>query len=197
MSDIYLSVAVCTRNRAAVLGECVESILASCARQARPWELIVVDNGSTDRTGELLAGFSAEPRLRVVREDRMGISYARNAAVANASGKVLAFIDDDEIVQDDWADVLCSEYESQGVEVLGGVMLPIWETPPPWWLTQELHTYLGLIESKEIVTALRQVQAEAIYTEIQTDYGHDAFLLEAEQLSRLISNFLAHGANNT
>jgi homoserine O-acetyltransferase len=48
-------------------------------------------------------------------------------------------------------------------------------------------------QSKEIVSALRRVGAEAIYTEIQTDYGHDAFLLESEQLSSLITNFLSHG----
>lgn len=48
-------------------------------------------------------------------------------------------------------------------------------------------------QSKEIVSALRHVGAEAIYTEIQTDYGHDAFLLESEQLTSLISSFLAHG----
>jgi homoserine O-acetyltransferase len=49
--------------------------------------------------------------------------------------------------------------------------------------------------SKEIVSALRRVQAYAIFTEIQTDYGHDAFLLESEQLSSLISSFLSHGWN--
>ena len=48
-------------------------------------------------------------------------------------------------------------------------------------------------QSKEIVSACRRVGVEAIYTEIQTDYGHDAFLLESEQLSSLITNFLAHG----
>ena len=48
-------------------------------------------------------------------------------------------------------------------------------------------------QSKEIVSALRRVGAQAIYTEIQTDYGHDAFLLESERLSSLISNFLSHG----
>jgi homoserine O-acetyltransferase len=48
-------------------------------------------------------------------------------------------------------------------------------------------------QSKAIVSALRRVGAEAIYTEIQTDYGHDAFLLESVQLSSLISNFLSHG----
>jgi len=48
-------------------------------------------------------------------------------------------------------------------------------------------------QSKEIVSALRRVPVEAIFTELQTDYGHDAFLLESRQLSSLISNFLGHG----
>ena len=48
-------------------------------------------------------------------------------------------------------------------------------------------------QSKEIVSACRRVGAQAIYTEIQTDYGHDAFLLESEQLTSLITNFLTHG----
>jgi homoserine O-acetyltransferase len=52
-------------------------------------------------------------------------------------------------------------------------------------------------ESKETVSALRRVNAETIFTEIQTDYGHDAFLLESEQLSSLISNFLSHGSEQT
>ena len=47
--------------------------------------------------------------------------------------------------------------------------------------------------SKEIASALRRASADVIFTEIQTDYGHDAFLLESEQLSSLITNFLSHG----
>jgi homoserine O-acetyltransferase len=47
--------------------------------------------------------------------------------------------------------------------------------------------------SKEIVSALRRVRAYAIFTELQTDYGHDAFLLESKQLSSLITSFLSHG----
>jgi homoserine O-acetyltransferase len=50
-------------------------------------------------------------------------------------------------------------------------------------------------QSREIVSALRRNDTDVIYTEIKTDYGHDAFLLEAEQLARLISNFVAHGRN--
>jgi homoserine O-acetyltransferase len=48
-------------------------------------------------------------------------------------------------------------------------------------------------QSKEIVSALRRTRADVIFTEIQTDYGHDAFLLESEQLGSLITNFLGHG----
>jgi homoserine O-acetyltransferase len=48
-------------------------------------------------------------------------------------------------------------------------------------------------QSKEIVSALRRVHADVIFTEIQTDFGHDAFLLESQQLSSLITNFLSHG----
>jgi len=48
-------------------------------------------------------------------------------------------------------------------------------------------------QSKEIVSALRRAHADVIFTEIQTDYGHDAFLLESQQLTSLISNFLSHG----
>jgi homoserine O-acetyltransferase/O-succinyltransferase len=52
-------------------------------------------------------------------------------------------------------------------------------------------------QSREIITALRQNDVEAIYTEIESDYGHDAFLLEAEQIGRLITNFLRHGRKAT
>jgi len=52
-------------------------------------------------------------------------------------------------------------------------------------------------QSKEIVSALRYNNIDVIYTEIQSDYGHDAFLVESEQLTRLISNFLEHGKNRT
>ncbi len=50
-------------------------------------------------------------------------------------------------------------------------------------------------QSKEIVSALRRNNARVVYTEIETDYGHDAFLLETEHLGRLVADFLAHGAN--
>lgn len=52
-------------------------------------------------------------------------------------------------------------------------------------------------QSKETVSALRHNNIDVIYTEIQSDYGHDAFLLESEQLTRLITNFLEHGRNRT
>ena len=52
-------------------------------------------------------------------------------------------------------------------------------------------------QSKEIVTALRYNDIDVVYTEIASDYGHDAFLVESDQLTRLLTNFLQHGRNRT
>lgn len=52
-------------------------------------------------------------------------------------------------------------------------------------------------QSREVATALRQNNLEVIYTEISTDYGHDAFLLEADELTKLVSGFLTHGKDGS
>src|SRR4051812_19145790 len=97
MAAPLVSVVIPTRDRA----DRVLAALASVERQTwTAWEAIVVDDGSTDSTPEVLAGAGErEPRVRVVRNDRSeGGSAARNRGIAMASGDVLAFLDDD----DEW-----------------------------------------------------------------------------------------------
>ena len=92
---IEVSVVVCTRNRAAQL----EAALASYQRlQTMPhWELVVVDNGSTDGTPDVIDRFAAESRcpVRHVFEPRTGLALARNRGTRAARGEVIAFTDDD------------------------------------------------------------------------------------------------------
>lgn len=95
-----LSFVVCTRDRAAALTPCLDAIAA--AARAAPGvaaELVLVDNGSTDGTGEAVRAWAAGPGaglpVRLVREERRGLSAARNAGVAAAAGRLLAFTDDD------------------------------------------------------------------------------------------------------
>lgn len=102
MSDEFLpmtpliSVILPTRDRAASLGRAITSVL----RQSfTDFELIVVDDGSTDATGEVLRGFARDARLRVERTAASGSGAARNRGVALARGRYLAFQDSD----DEWA----------------------------------------------------------------------------------------------
>ncbi len=100
MSRMRVSVLIPAHNAAQTLGLCLDAL----ARQSRaPEEVVVVDNASTDGTGEVARGFSGKvPGLRVVSEPRLGEAAARNRSLAEANGEVLAFTDADCVPDDDW-----------------------------------------------------------------------------------------------
>lgn len=93
-----VSFLVCTRNRVDRLKACVRSIERACRRHADlTAELIVVDNGSTDGTSQWLARIAPTTCITtiLVSQPRPGLAAARNAALENASGRILVFVDDD------------------------------------------------------------------------------------------------------
>ncbi len=92
-AQIPVSVIIPTYNRAALVQEAVASVLAQTWRE---FELIVVDDGSTDDTPEALAPYASRIRL-LRRESRGGVSAARNAGMAAARGEWLAFLDSDDL----------------------------------------------------------------------------------------------------
>ena len=88
---------------------CVGSILA---QTFAAWELILVDDGSTDASGRICAEYAArEPRIRVIRQKNQGVSAARNAGMEAARGDFLAFVDSDDWVEPDFLQQL---YEAIG-----------------------------------------------------------------------------------
>jgi glycosyltransferase involved in cell wall biosynthesis len=94
MAQPRVSIVVPTYNRAKTLARAVNSALG---QSFQDFELIVVDDGSTDETPQLLAGFT-DRRLRSVRRQQGGVAAARNAGVAEAHGDLIAFLDSD----DEW-----------------------------------------------------------------------------------------------
>ncbi len=87
-----VSVIIPTYNRAWCLAEAVDSVLAQAYQD---FELIVVDDGSTDETPQLLAAYGG--RLRVLRCENRGVSAARNAGIAAAQAELIAFLDSDDL----------------------------------------------------------------------------------------------------
>ncbi|MGD8758426.1 MAG: glycosyltransferase, partial [Deltaproteobacteria bacterium] len=86
-----VSVVIPSYNRASLLKEAVDSVLG---QDFDDFELIVIDDGSTDDTAGLLQSY---PNICVVRQDHRGVSAARNAGIRRASGRFLAFLDSDDL----------------------------------------------------------------------------------------------------
>lgn len=114
------SVVVCTRDRPQALARCLASLQA--ARQPAGGEIIVVDNAPTsDATATVVAGSAA----RYVREDRIGLNWARTRGARVAAGEVLAFTDDDVVVDRDWIVSILRPFAERRVAAVTGLTMPL------------------------------------------------------------------------
>ena len=149
----FLSVVICTRDRAASLERTLESLVAAAQRMARPWELVVVDNGSSDETPQVIASFADRLPVRGVREDAAGLSNARNAGVKQAQGEYIVWTDDDVVVDPGWLEGWAGGIEqAQDCAVFGGRALPVFEEPvQDWFVSNERHlqSLLAVRDSRE------------------------------------------------
>jgi glycosyltransferase involved in cell wall biosynthesis len=143
-----ITVAICTHNRAAYLGLALDSLLAQTAR-AGSFEILVVDNASTDDTPAVVErARDVRGDIRYVREDRLGLSHARNRAIAETHSPYIAYLDDDAIASPVWVERLlhCFTQLSPPPAAVGGPIHPIWEAPRPSWLPDSLLGYLTVLE---------------------------------------------------
>jgi glycosyltransferase involved in cell wall biosynthesis len=131
-----VTVILCTYNRCETLARALESVAASTVPSSVEWEVLVVDNNSTDRTHEAVKAFlrSHPKRFRYLFEARQGKSHALNTAVKEARGDVLAFMDDDVTVDPAWLQNLTSSLHDGTWAGAGGRILPAQNISPPRWL---------------------------------------------------------------
>jgi glycosyltransferase involved in cell wall biosynthesis len=146
MTDIFpqsaetvrFSVVICTYNRADYLGKTLESIAGQNYPKDK-FEIVVVDNNSSDHTETVSSGFKKLHRdlnVRYFMESQQGISYGRNRGVSEATGEFIAFIDDDETIDPDYLtdlDRFFTDYPD--ASLCGGPVVPVLETARPDWLS--------------------------------------------------------------
>ena len=119
-----ISIVVPVYNGAATIEACVRSLLL-IEDPSELFEIVVVDNASSDQTSSILAGY--RDRIRVLQERIRGASAARNTGIRNARGKIIAFTDADCIVEPQWLREIVPPLRDREVGIAGG---PILSTSP-------------------------------------------------------------------
>jgi len=112
-----VSVVVCTHNGERTLPECLERL---GALDYPDYEVIVVDDGSSDRSAEIARAHGAT----LVQTEHRGLSFARNAGVAQASGEIVAFLDDDAYPDFDWLHYVAASLRANAHAGMGGPNIP-------------------------------------------------------------------------
>jgi GT2 family glycosyltransferase len=137
-ASLDASVLIATFNRAPLLDETLASLAVMPTSAALRWELVVIDNNSSDETRAVVERHQRTfpAPLRYLFEGTQGRSSALNTGIASAAGRVIAFTDDDVRVAPGWLEAACDALANEDARVAyaGGPVRPIWGAPPPPWL---------------------------------------------------------------
>ncbi|MEG3437053.1 glycosyltransferase family A protein [Pannus brasiliensis CCIBt3594] len=137
---------ICTHNRDHYLAGAIDSLLAQdCA----DFQIVVVDNASTDNTRSVVEARLGDSRLQYVYEPVLGLSTARNRGARETTAPFLAYLDDDAVASPGWLQILVNAYESNDkLAIAGGRVTLIWPPgqPRPDWLSDSLADGLGAFD---------------------------------------------------
>ncbi|MBI5789509.1 MAG: glycosyltransferase [Candidatus Schekmanbacteria bacterium] len=139
-----ISVIICTYNGAKRIVQTLESLYKqklSCAE----FEIIIIDNGSTDNTAQVIHDFKVDhPALTLFYhyEKQSGKSYALNKGLQESRGEILAFIDDDVIADGNWLFAIKKAFATTGAACLGGKVIPLWDNSCPEWLSGKASIFI-------------------------------------------------------
>ncbi|NEQ49250.1 MAG: glycosyltransferase family 2 protein [Leptolyngbya sp. SIO3F4] len=146
--SILISAVICTYNRATYLKKAIQSLMAQNLKE-EVYEILIVDNNSTDNTKKTVIEFSADVHnIHYIFEPIQGLSKARNTGLAEAKGEYVAYLDDDAIAEPDWLESIlsCFEAATSPLGCVGGKIDPIWEAPCPEWLPDNYLSYLTILD---------------------------------------------------
>ncbi|MBW6397522.1 glycosyltransferase [Roseomonas sp. HJA6] len=136
-SSLDVSVIICTRNRAESLRGTLESLGRLTLPEGTRWEVLIVDNGSTDATPAVIAEHEGRIPVRRLAEPTPGLSNARNCGLRAAAGRYIAWTDDDVLVDPDWLSAYLEAFRTwPEAAVFGGRITARIDPPTPPWFTE-------------------------------------------------------------
>lgn len=144
---IKISVIIPTLNRAPSLKNALVSMLRQLFLKDE-YEIIVVDNGSTDNTKEIVKKLNKNynNRIKYFYDERPGLHVGRHLGAKYAQGEILLYADDDIIASSDWVEEIYKCYSKKEVGAAGGKIIPKFEIEPPKWLKIFHSGYLSLLD---------------------------------------------------
>ncbi len=144
-----ISVAICTHNNAAKLAVALESLKGMVCPPALEYEILVIDNNSSDETKKVVEEYGPVwgSRLRYVFEPNQGLSHARNRAMKEAVGDIVSYIDDDIKADAHWLSAVAAAFENYAdAAVVGGRSYLLFPSAPPVWLSEKCQLLLSRLD---------------------------------------------------
>ncbi|MDJ0701702.1 MAG: glycosyltransferase family 2 protein [Leptolyngbyaceae cyanobacterium MO_188.B28] len=160
MTDPKISAIICTHNRDRYLGAAIDSLLdQELDHEFSDYEVLVVDNASTDDTRSVVDARLPHPRLRYLYEPSLGLSTARNTGAEAARSPLISYLDDDAEASRGWLKTLYQAYQANDkLAIAGGKVTLIWPegmSSPPW-LSPELSGNLGAYDLGDSLVYITQ-----------------------------------------
>lgn len=158
--NIEISVIICTFNpKEEYINKTIDSILQQNFSKEK-WEFFIIDNNSSFKVSELPK--VKENNIRVIEEKTSGLTAARECGAKNANGEIIVFVDDDNILRNDYLSnvlYLFNQYTDLGV--VSGEILPIFEVEPPKWF----YHFENTVAIRRIPTGINYFTRIPIYNE--------------------------------
>lgn len=164
----YLSVIIPTRNRALFVKDALDSILKQTLSTGE-FEILIIDNGSTDATAEVVKEFMAKSnQISYYFAPEPGLHVGRHVGTREAKGEILVFIDDDVIATPKWLEAIKNTFNNPKVGLVGGKILPKWEGDIPDWINlfkseTEYGWTIGYLSLLDFGDVLKEIPAYYVY----------------------------------
>ena len=137
---MLVTVAICTWNRAKLLDQTLAEMQKLVIPDGVEWELLVVNNNSTDETDEVISRYANTLPIVRLFEPKAGKSYAANLALEHVSGELLVWTDDDVLVSPEWLSAYASAARRwPAASFFAGAIEPWFENEPPCWVKRNIR----------------------------------------------------------